>query len=83
MTRMSSRILAIGGGQGKGRETAPPEKLAIDAYIAAEAKKIAGDRRPCGLFIPTASHDCMPYYNTFHRPHGQPRHRHGEDAGEV
>ncbi len=64
---MSSRILAIGGGQGKGRETAPPEKLAIDAYIAAEAKKIAGDRRPCGLFIPTASHDCMPYYNTFHK----------------
>ena len=64
---MNKRILAIGGGQGKGRETLPPEKLAIDAYIAAEARKIAGDRRPCGLFIPTASHDCMPYYNTFHK----------------
>ncbi len=64
---MSKRILAIGGGQGKGRESLPTEKLAIDAYIVSEAKKIAGERRPCGLFIPTASHDCMPYYNTFHK----------------
>ncbi len=64
---MDKRILAIGGGQGKGRETLPAEKLAIDAYIAAEAKKAAGDRRACGLFLPTASHDCMPYYNTFHK----------------
>ncbi len=64
---MDKRILAIGGGQGKGRETASLEKLAIDAYIAAEAQKIAGERRACGLFIPTASHDCMPYYNTFHK----------------
>ncbi len=64
---MSKRILAIGGGQGKGRETLPPEKLSIDAYIAAEAHRIAGERRPVGLFLPTASHDCMPYYNTFHK----------------
>ncbi len=64
---MDKRILAIGGGQGKGRESASPEKLAIDAYIAAESKRIAGDRRACGLFLPTASHDCMPYYNTFHK----------------
>ncbi len=60
------RILVIGGGQGKRRES-EPEKLAIDAYIAEEAKKAAGDRRAMGLFIPTASHDCMPYYNTFHK----------------
>lgn len=56
------RILAIGGGELKNRET-----LSIDEYIAAEAKKTAGERRPSGLFIPTASHDCMPYYNTFHK----------------
>lgn len=57
-----TRILAIGGGEIKSRET-----LKIDEYIAGEAKKIAGDRRACGLFLPTASHDCMPYYNTFHK----------------
>lgn len=56
------RLILIGGGELKERET-----YHIDAYIAAEAKKIAGERRPCGLFIPTASHDCMPYYNTFHK----------------
>ena len=56
------RILAIGGGELKNRET-----LAIDTYLAEQAKKAAGDRRACGLFIPTASHDCMPYYNTFHK----------------
>ncbi len=59
---MIRRILAIGGGEIRERETLP-----IDEYIAAEAKKIAGERRACGLFIPTASHDCMPYYNTFHK----------------
>ena len=57
-----SRVICIGGGEIKNRET-----LAIDEYIAAEAKKTAGERRACGLFIPTASHDCMPYYNTFHK----------------
>ena len=56
------RIIAIGGGEIKNRDT-----LEIDRYIAEEAKKIAGERRACGLFIPTASHDCMPYYNTFHK----------------
>ncbi len=59
---MNRRILAIGGGELKTQET-----LKIDAYIAAEAKKAAGERRACGLFLPTASHDCMPYYNTFHK----------------
>ncbi len=57
-----TRFLLIGGGELKTRET-----LAIDEYIANQAKSIAGDRRACGLFIPTASHDCMPYYNTFHK----------------
>lgn len=59
---MSKRIIAIGGGEIKNRDT-----LEIDRYIAEEAKKIAGERRACGLFLPTASHDCMPYYNTFHK----------------
>lgn len=59
---MTKRLILIGGGEMKNRET-----LRIDEYIANEAKKIAGDRRACGLFIPTASHDCMPYYNTFHK----------------
>lgn len=56
------RIIAIGGGEMKNCDT-----LKIDEYIASEAKKAAGERRACGLFIPTASHDCMPYYNTFHK----------------
>ena len=59
---MDKRIIAIGGGELKNRET-----LKIDEYIANEAKKVAGERRACGLFLPTASHDCMPYYNTFHK----------------
>ncbi len=63
---MAKRIIAIGGGEGKGRETSP-ERMQIDAYLAAEVKQKTGGRRPCGLFIPTASHDCMPYYNTFHK----------------
>lgn len=59
---MDRRILAIGGGELKNRET-----LKIDEYIATEAKRAAGDRRAFGLFLPTASHDCMPYYNSFHK----------------
>ena len=31
------------------------------------AKEKAGERRANALFIPTASHDFMPYYNTFHK----------------
>ena len=57
-----SHMILIGGGELKNRET-----LKIDEYIANLAKERAGERRACGLFIPTASHDCMPYYNTFHK----------------
>lgn len=56
------RIIAIGGGEIRNNQT--PK---IDAYIANEAKCAAGNRRACGLFVPTASHDHMPYYNTFHK----------------
>ncbi len=56
------RIIAIGGGELRERTT-----LKIDEYIAGLAKARAGERRANALFIPTASHDFMPYYNTFHK----------------
>ena len=55
-------LIAIGGGELRERTT-----LAIDEYIATLAKQRAGERRANALFIPTASHDFMPYYNTFHK----------------
>ena len=58
----TKRIIAIGGGELKERTT-----LSIDEYIADLAKSAAGERRANALFIPTASHDFMPYYNTFHK----------------
>ena len=56
------RIIAIGGGELRERTT-----LQIDEYIATLAKARAGEKRANALFIPTASHDFMPYYNTFHK----------------
>lgn len=56
------RIIAIGGGELRERTT-----LQIDEYIAGLAKAHAGENRANALFIPTASHDYMPYYNTFHK----------------
>lgn len=56
------RIIAIGGGELRERTT-----IKIDEYIAGLAKERAGDKRANALFIPTASHDFMPYYNTFHK----------------
>ena len=56
------RIIAIGGGELRERTT-----LKIDEYIATLAKEHAGENRASALFIPTASHDFMPYYNTFHK----------------
>ena len=56
------KIIAIGGGELRERTT-----LKLDEYIAALAKERAGERRANALFIPTASHDFMPYYNTFHK----------------
>ncbi len=56
------RIIAIGGGELRERTT-----LRIDEHIAALAKARAGEARANALFIPTASHDYMPYYNTFHK----------------
>ena len=56
------KIIAIGGGELRERTT-----LKIDEYIAKLAKEHAGENRANALFIPTASHDFMPYYNTFHK----------------
>jgi dipeptidase E len=56
------RIIAIGGGELREKTT-----LKIDEYIAKLAKERAGDKRANALFIPTASHDFMPYYNSFHK----------------
>ena len=56
------KIIAIGGGELREKTT-----LKIDEYIAGLAKARAGERRANALFIPTASHDFMPYYNTFHK----------------
>ncbi len=56
------RIIAIGGGELRERTT-----IKIDEYIAKLAKEHAGENRANALFIPTASHDYMPYYNTFHK----------------
>ena len=56
------KIVAIGGGELRERTT-----LNIDEYIVQLAKQRAGENRPNALFIPTASHDFMPYYNTFHK----------------
>ena len=56
------KIIAIGGGDLRERTT-----LKIDEYIANLAKERAGERRANALFLPTASHDFMPYYNTFHK----------------
>ncbi len=55
-------IISIGGGSIKEKTT-----LKIDEYIANLAKKRAGENRAYGLFIGTASHDCMPAFNSFRK----------------
>ena len=56
------RIIAVGGGELKRKTT-----LKIDEYIAALAKERAGGRRAYGLFLGTASHDSLPYFNSFRK----------------
>lgn len=55
-------VVAIGGGEIKNKTT-----LEIDGYIADLAKARAGERRANALFIGTASHDFMPYFNSFRK----------------
>lgn len=55
-------IVAIGGGEIKAKTTRE-----IDEYIANLAKKRAGESRAVALFIGTASHDSLPYFNSFRK----------------
>ncbi len=59
---MEKRIIAIGGGEIKNKTT-----LEIDRYIAQLAKIHAGEKRANALFLGTASHDSMPYFNSFRK----------------
>lgn len=60
---MFDRIFVlIGGGEIKTKATSK-----IDGEIAAFVKSKVGPRRPTGLFIGTASHDSMPYFNSFRK----------------
>ncbi len=59
---MDKRIIAIGGGEIRNKTT-----LEIDRYVAGLAKAHAGEKRANALFIGTASHDSMPYFNSFRK----------------
>ncbi len=59
---MEKKIIVIGGGEIKNKTT-----LNIDEYIANLAKIHAGEKRANALFIGTASHDSMPYFNSFRK----------------
>ncbi len=59
---MEKKIIVIGGGEIKNKTT-----LEIDRYIAQLAKAHAGEKRANALFIGTASHDSMPYFNSFRK----------------
>ncbi len=59
---MDKKIIAIGGGEIKNKTT-----LEVDRYIASLAKARAGEARATALFIGTASHDSMPYFNSFRK----------------
>lgn len=54
------RIVAIGGGELREKTT-----LEIDTFIASLVKN--PEKRTYALFIPTASHDSKPYFNTFRK----------------
>ena len=56
------RIITIGGGEIKSKTT-----LEIDRYIASLVKERANGGRGNALFIGTASHDSMPYFNSFRK----------------
>ncbi|MBQ2712689.1 MAG: Type 1 glutamine amidotransferase-like domain-containing protein [Clostridia bacterium] len=56
-------LVAIGGGEIKQKTT-----LVIDRFIVEKAReRITDGHRPIALMFPTASHDCMPYFNSFRK----------------
>lgn len=59
---MDKIIIAIGGGELREKQTSE-----IDRQISGLVKKKCEGRRPTALFVGTASHDSMPYYNSFHK----------------
>lgn len=60
---MEKTIVCIGGGEIRTKQT-----LEIDRFLAELAKRHAGEeKRPLALFVGTASHDSLPYYNSFHK----------------
>ena len=59
---MEKKIIALGGGEIRNKTT-----LKIDEYVADLAKKHAGEKRANALFFGTASHDSMPYFNSFRK----------------
>ena len=59
---MDKYLIAIGGGEIKNKTT-----LKIDEYIANLAKLHAGEKRANARFFGTASHDSMPYFNSFRK----------------
>ena len=59
---MDKYVIAIGGGEIKSKTT-----LEIDRYIAELVKEKAGGKRANMLFFGTASHDSMPYFNSFRK----------------
>ena len=59
---MDKYLIAIGGGEIKNKTT-----LKIDEYIAGLLKTHAGENRANALFFGTASHDSMPYFNSFRK----------------
>ncbi len=59
---MQKRLIVIGGGEIKNKTT-----LKIDEYVSTLAKEHAGENRATALFLGTASHDSMPYFNSFRK----------------
>lgn len=59
---MDKYLVAIGGGEIKNKTT-----LKIDEFVSELVKGKAGDRRANMVFFGTASHDSMPYFNSFRK----------------
>ncbi len=59
---MDKKLIAIGGGEIKNKTT-----LEIDRFIAGLAKEHSCEKRANALFVGTASHDSMPYFNSFRK----------------
>ena len=61
---MKKTLICIGGGEIRAKDT-----LKIDEQIALMAKEKAGEKRAVSVFVGTASHDSLPYFNSFTLPH--------------